>query len=119
MSPFDAPLPTTASADEDLAAQANPGYGIPSQDPRSGAQTPLTADESNREMQSTLTGGGAVAGAATGATIGVMVAGPAGVVIGCAVGAVAGALGGAAAGSMVGPPCFHERRSRRAGLGVD
>lgn len=104
MSPSDSPLPTAASADEDMAAQARPGFGIPSQDPRSGAQSPLTADESEREAQSTLTAGGAVAGAATGATIGVMVAGPAGVVVGGAVGAVAGALGGAAAGSMTSPP---------------
>ena len=83
-----------------MAAQARPGYGIPSQDPRPGAQSTLSAEESEREEQSVLTGGGMVAGAATGATIGVMVAGPVGVLVGGTVGAVAGALGGAAAGSM-------------------
>ncbi len=36
--------PSTAAispVDEDLAEQARPGYGIPSQDPRTGAQTAL------------------------------------------------------------------------------
>ena len=35
--------PTTAPADEDLAEQALPGHGIPSQDPSLAAQVPLAA----------------------------------------------------------------------------
>jgi len=95
--------PPTATADQDLAEQARPGHGIPSQDPDSAAQTPLEPGEVEREAQSVLVGGGMVAGMATGATIGVMVAGPVGVVVGAAVGAVAGALGGAAAGATANP----------------
>ena len=103
VSPSDTSVSQPAPVDEDMAAQARPGYGIPSQDPRPGAQSTLSAEESEREEQSVLTGGGMVAGAATGATIGVMVAGPVGVLVGGTVGAVAGALGGAAAGSMASP----------------
>jgi hypothetical protein len=91
----------TGRADADLAEQARPGYGIPSQDPRPAAQLPLPPEEAEREARSVLTGGGVMAGAATGAAIGTVVAGPVGAVIGGAVGAVAGALGGAAAGTMV------------------
>lgn len=83
--------------DSDLAKQALPGHGIPSQDPDNAAQTPLAPDEASREAESVLTAGGLVAGAATGAVIGIAVGGPAGVVVGAAMGAVAGALGGAAA----------------------
>jgi pimeloyl-ACP methyl ester carboxylesterase len=86
-----------ASADEDLAEQALPGHGIPSQDPDSSAQRALNPEETQRETKSVLTGGGAVAGAATGAAIGGAVAGPPGIVVGAAVGAVVGALGGAVA----------------------
>ncbi|MDO8534148.1 MAG: hypothetical protein Q7S17_05325, partial [Xanthobacteraceae bacterium] len=93
MNPLTAPPSNTAPADEDLAEQANPGHGIPSQDPNAAAQTALEPLEAEREANSVLTGGGMVAGAATGATIGVMVAGPVGVVVGAALGAVAGALG--------------------------
>ena len=93
----------TAPVDEDLAAQARPGHGIPSQDPDPAAQIPLQPEEAEREANSALMGGGVVAGAATGATIGVVMAGPVGVLVGGALGAVAGALGGAAAGSMVNP----------------
>ena len=64
----------TAPVDEDLAEQARPGYGIPSQDPRTGAQTALEPEDAEREAHSALTGGG-----------------------------IAGALGGAAAGTMVSP----------------
>ncbi len=64
----------TAPVDEDLAEQARPGYGIPSQDPRTGAQTALEPEDAEREAHSALMGGG-----------------------------IAGALGGAAAGTMVGP----------------
>lgn len=88
-----------APLDEDLVDQAIPGHGVPSQDPDATAQRPLLPAEAEREVQSTLVGGGAVAGMATGAAIGVAVAGPVGVLVGASVGAVAGALGGAAAGA--------------------
>jgi pimeloyl-ACP methyl ester carboxylesterase len=88
-------------ADEDLAEQARPGHGIPSQDPDGAAQLAMEPEEAQREAHSVLTGGGMVAGAATGAAIGIAVGGPVGVVVGAAVGAVAGALGGAAAASGV------------------
>jgi pimeloyl-ACP methyl ester carboxylesterase len=85
--------------DGDMAEQANPGHGIPSQDPESAAQTPLAPQDVEREANSVLVGGGAMAGAATGAAIGIAVVGPVGVLIGASLGAVAGALGGAAAGA--------------------
>ena len=97
------PPSKAAPADEDLAEQARPGYGVPSQDPRPAAQIPLEPEEAEREAKSVLTGGGMMAGAATGATIGVVVAGPVGVMVGAALGAVAGAMGGAAAGTTVKP----------------
>ena len=93
----------TAAVDEDLAEQARPGHGVPSQDPDPAAQRPLQPEEAEREAKSVLMGGGLVAGAATGATLGVAVAGPLGVLVGGALGAVAGALGGAAAGGLVNP----------------
>jgi len=89
------------SADEDLAEQARPGHGIPSQDPDPAAQLPLEPGEAEREANSVLAGGGVMVGAAAGAAIGVVVAGPVGAVVGGTVGAVAGALGGAAAGPLV------------------
>jgi ABC-type dipeptide/oligopeptide/nickel transport system permease subunit len=95
------PPPDAEPADKDLAEQAKPGYGVPSQDPEPAAQTPLTAAESDRESKSVLVGGGLMAGAATGAAVGAVVAGPVGVLVGSTVGVVAGALGGAAAGSLV------------------
>lgn len=88
----------TTPADKDLAKQANPGHGIPSQDPDPAAQSALAPQEAKREAGSVLTGGGAVAGAATGAALGVVVAGPVGVLVGAMLGAVGGALGGAAVG---------------------
>lgn len=94
------PPSNTATADKDLADQARPGYGIPSQDPRPAAQIPLEPEEAEREAKSALVGGGVMAGAATGAAIGTVVTGPVGAVVGGAVGAVAGALGGAAVGHM-------------------
>jgi non-heme chloroperoxidase len=97
------PPSSTTTPDKDLAEQARPGCGVPSQDPRPAAQSPLNPEEAEREGKSVLLGGGAVAGAATGAAIGVMVAGPVGVVVGSTIGAVAGALGGAAAGSVMDP----------------
>jgi non-heme chloroperoxidase len=94
------PPSQTAPADKDLAAQARPGHGVPSQDPNPAAQVALEPEEAERETKSVMVGGGVVGGAAIGATIGVAVAGPVGVVVGGALGAVAGALGGAAAGGM-------------------
>jgi hypothetical protein len=80
-------------ADCDLQVQAVPGHGIPSQDPDPAAQLPLPLEDSEREAQSVLVGGGLIAGAAVGAAIGVMVSGPVGVVVGAGIGAVAGAAG--------------------------
>ena len=101
------PSPTTpvntVPVDDDLAAQAHPGHGIPSQDPAAAAQFRLEPEEAEREAKSVLMGGGVVAGMATGAAVGVAVAGPVGVVVGGTLGAVVGALGAAAAGSMVKP----------------
>ena len=93
--------PNPEPDDKDLAEQARPGHGIPSQDPEPSAQVRLDPKETKREANSVLAGGGLVAGAATGATIGVMVAGPVGAVVGVALGAVAGAVGGFAAGAAV------------------
>jgi pimeloyl-ACP methyl ester carboxylesterase len=95
--------PSAAARDEDLAEQARPGHGIPSQDPDPAAQVALEPEEAEREAKSVMTGGGVVGGAAIGATIGVAVGGPVGVVVGGTLGAVAGALGGAAAGATVSP----------------
>ena len=93
----------TAPADEDLAEQARPGHGIPSQDPNPAAQIALEPEEAEREAKSVMTGGGVVGGAAIGATIGVAVGGPVGGVVGGTLGAVAGALGGVAAGTLMNP----------------
>jgi non-heme chloroperoxidase len=95
---------TPVSTDKDLNEQANPGHGIPSQDPNPDAQMPLVTEEAEREAQSVLMGGGVVAGMATGAAAGLAVAGgPVGVVVGASLGAVAGALGSAAAGAAMSP----------------
>lgn len=99
----DAPLPDAEPEDEDLAEQANPGHGVPSQDPDPAAQTQLEPEDVEREANSVYIGGGGLAGAATGAAIGVAVAGPVGVMVGAAIGAVAGAAGGAAAGAATKP----------------
>ena len=45
-------------ADSDLQVQAVPGHGIPSQDPDPAAQLPLPQEDSEREAQSVLVGGG-------------------------------------------------------------
>ncbi len=103
MNPLTTPPSNTVPADEDLAEQANPGHGIPSQDPNAAAQTALEPHEAEREANSVLMGGGMVAGAATGAAIGVAVAGPVGILVGATLGAVAGAVGGAAAGVTANP----------------
>jgi non-heme chloroperoxidase len=93
----------TLPVDPDLAEQARPGHGVPSQDPTPAAQIPLEPEEAEREAKSVLMGGGVMAGAATGAAIGTVAAGPVGGVVGATLGAVAGGLGGAAAGTMVNP----------------
>ncbi|MBS7778459.1 bacteriocin [Acidovorax sp. CCYZU-2555] len=93
------PRPSEHSTDPDLAEQAKPGHGVPSQDPDPAAQVRLSPEDAERESGSVLMGGGLVAGAAAGAAVGAAIAGPAGVVVGGVVGSVAGALGGAAAGS--------------------
>lgn len=89
--------------DPDLAEQAHPGHGVPSQDPDPAAQFELSPEEAERESHSVFMGGGLVAGAAAGAAIGAVLAGPAGVVVGGTLGSIVGALGGAAAGSAVQP----------------
>jgi non-heme chloroperoxidase len=99
-----ATLPShTETHDPDLAEQARPGHGVPSQDPDPSAQVALEPEEAEREAKSVLTGGGVVGGAAVGATIGAVVGGPVGVAVGGTLGAVAGALGGAAAGAAMNP----------------
>ena len=103
MNPLTTPLLNNTPVDEDMAEQANPGHGIPSQDPDAAAQTALEPDEANREANSVLIGGGVMAGAATGAALGVAVAGPVGVLVGASLGAIAGALGGVAAGAAANP----------------
>jgi non-heme chloroperoxidase len=90
MNPSGIAPPSTATPDEDLAEQANPGHGIPSQDPSPAAQTALEPVEAEREVNSVLIGGGMVVGAATGAAIGTAMAGPVGAVVGGTLGAVAG-----------------------------
>jgi hypothetical protein len=100
--PHDAPRKPSPD-DTDLARQARPGYGIPSQDPRPGAQSPLAGAEAEREARSVFAGGGVVAGAITGSAIGLLAAGPAGALIGGALGGIAGAVGGAAMGGMAKP----------------
>jgi hypothetical protein len=99
MNPLTTHPDETKPVDDDLAEQANPGHGIPSQDPSGAAQTPLEPLDAEREANSVLIGGGVMAGAATGAAIGVAVAGPVGILVGASLGAVAGAMGGAAAGA--------------------
>ena len=89
--------------DPDIAEQARPNHGVPSQDPDAGAQLGMTAEESERESKSALVGGGVMAGLATGAAVGAAVGGPIGVVVGGTLGTIAGALGGKAAGSVAEP----------------
>lgn len=89
--------------DPDLAEQAVPGHGVPSQDPNPAAQVALDPEEAERESKSALMGGSLVAGTAAGAAVGAAVAGPVGVLVGGTLGAVAGAIGGAGAGELVNP----------------
>ncbi len=98
MNPSATPPSDTAAENKDLAEQAQPGHGIPSQDTAAAAQFPLAPEEAEREARSALVGGGMVAGAATGAAIGIAVAGPVGMLVGATLGAMAGAVGGAAVG---------------------
>ena len=95
--------PGTQAVDPDLAEQAHPGHGIPSQDPDAAAQVALSPEEAERESKSVLMGGGLVAGSAAGAAVGAAVAGPLGILVGGAIGAVAGAVGGGAAGELASP----------------
>ena len=88
-------------ADPDIAEQAVPGHGVPSQDPNPGAQVALAPEEAERESKSALVGGGLVAGSAAGAAIGAAVAGPVGILLGTSVGAVAGVVGTGAVGELV------------------
>lgn len=93
-------MPTTPARlrrdtpDQDLQRMAKHGHGVPSQDPRPEAQQPLGEVERLREVQSSFSGGGMLAGIALFASVGVLIAGPLGVVLGCMLGAVAGAYGG-------------------------
>lgn len=89
--------------DPDLAEQAVPGHGVPSQDPNPAAQVALDPEEAERESKSALIGGSLVAGTAAGAAVGAAVAGPVGVLVGGTLGAVAGVIGGRAAGELVNP----------------
>ena len=98
--------------DPDLAEQALPGHGIPSQDPSPAAQRGMNPAESAREANSALMGGGLVAGTAAGAAIGAALAGPVGVLVGGTLGAVAGAVGGAGAGKAVDDDEDHEEEAR-------
>lgn len=101
MKPLTTPTSQPSPADKDLAEQAKPGHGVPSQDPDPAAQVLLDPQETQREAHSVVVAGGVLAGAATGAAIGVAVAGPVGVVVGASAGAVVGVLGSAAAGATV------------------
>ena len=98
----------TAPADEDLAQQARPGHGVPSQDPEPAAQQLLSPEESAREAKSAYMGGGMMVGAAAGAAVGVAVAGPVGAVVGGTIGAVTGAGGGAAVGATTHPEAARD-----------
>lgn len=98
------PLPTDVKpADADLAEQAVPGHGVPSQDPEAAAQVGLSPAEAARESKSALIGGGLVAGIAAGAAVGAVVAGPVGILAGGTVGAIAGVIGSNAVGETVDP----------------
>ena len=97
-------LPTAAKpVDLDLAKQAVPGHGVPSQDPESDAQVGLGPKEAERESKSALIGGGLVAGVITGSAVGAVAAGPVGILVGGTVGAIAGVVGSHAVGELVNP----------------
>lgn len=109
--------PTTSAidatrVDTDLAEQAVPGHGVPSQDPSPAAQVGLSPEEAERESKSVLLGGGLVAGLATGAAIGAVVAGPVGILVGSTLGAVAGVVGSRAAGASGNPESTSDTTNR-------
>ena len=54
--PLTAPL-KTETVDQDIADQARPGQGVPSQDPDSAAQFALKPEEAEREAKSAMVGG--------------------------------------------------------------
>ena len=85
----------------DLAEQAIPGHGIPSQDLDPAAQFGLSPKEAEREPKSILIGSGLVAGMAAGAAVGAAVADPVRILLGTSVGAVAGVVGTSAVGELV------------------
>ena len=89
--------------DPDLAEQAVPGHGVPSQDPDAAAQVALSPEEAERESKSVLMGGGVMAGSVTGGAIGAAVAGPVGIVVGGILGGVAGGIGTGVAGELATP----------------
>ena len=91
------PSPSHRIHDEDVAKQARPGHGIPSQDPKPSAQFALSTEDTRRATDSVLMGSGLVVAAATGAGVGAMVSGPVGILIGASLGAVTGLLCGVAA----------------------
>lgn len=101
MSPINMPTSKTELVDKDLAEQARPGHGIPSQDPEAAAQLPMEPEEAQREANSVLAGGGVMVGAAAGAALGTLVGGPVGAVVAGTVGAIAGAFGGVAAAPLL------------------
>ena len=103
--------------DPDLAEQAVPGHGVPSQDPESAAQVGLSPEEAARESKSALIGGGMVAGVAAGSAIGAVIAGPVGILVGGTVGAIAGVVGSNAAGELVNPKstASADDRAKNAG----
>lgn len=91
-----------AEFDPDLAGQARPGHGVPSQDPDAAAQYAIEADRAIEERRTVFVGAGVMAGAAAGAAVGAAAAGPVGVVLGGTFGAFAGAFLGAIAGAFGG-----------------
>ena len=101
MNPITTPPKGVKPVDPDLAEQAVPGHGVPSQDPNLAAQVALNPEDAERESKSVLVGGGLVAGTVAGAAIGAAVAGPVGILVGGTVGAVAGAISGGAAGKVI------------------
>jgi predicted lipid-binding transport protein (Tim44 family) len=101
MKPYSTPPKDPKIVDPDIAEQAVPGHGVPSQDPEAAAQVGLSPEEAARESKSALIGGGLVAGLATGAAVGAVVAGPVGILAGGTIGAVAGVVGSNVAGEAV------------------
>ena len=97
-SPSPSQQPAETPRNPDLAEQAIPGHGVPSQDPDAAAQVALSPNEAAREAKSAYVGGGAMAGLASGALAGAAIGGPIGVLVGATAGTIVGVLGGEAAG---------------------